>query len=508
MVVRVIAPTGRDAELIREVLEQNGIPAELSSFAHLPLADADDDSLGPLLIAEEALQPASIRQLSTFLQAQPSWSDLPILILTGSGRETLRSSRARDERLPLGSPVLLERPIRTATLVSSVQAALRARTRQYEIRNVVAELKHEREILEAMLDNLPVGVVLSKENGQIVRGNRRLEEILRHPLIPSPDTEKHEEWIAFHPDGRRVKGPEFPLPRAIKAGHALPSEDYLYQRGDGTQAWISLAAAPIINDLGVVTGGVVAISDIDQQKRSESALIQNEKLAAVGRLAASISHEINNPLESVTNLIYLARHSAGLTAEASSLLDTADRELSRVSQVVSHTLRFHRQATRPTAVTGQELLEPVLGLYAGRLLNLNIHLDVRHRSQKPVTCLEGEVRQVLNNLVGNAIDSMKNGGILSVRTRDARSWKSGLPGIRILIGDTGHGMPRAVVEQIFDAFYTTKGINGTGLGLWISQGIVAKHNGALRVRSSTQPGRSGTVFTLFLPSDRADPPAA
>ncbi len=499
--VRVIAPTGRDSELIAGVLGAHGVAAQISTIAET-LADAGELMLlGPLLIAEEALSPAAIQALSHYQKSQPSWSDLPLLILTAAGRETLHTMRQLTARLPLGSPVLLERPIRTATLVSSVQAAIRARERQYQIRDAVAELKEERELLGAMLDNLPVGVLFAKSSGEIVRGNRRLEEIVRHPLRQSSDADHHVEWIAFHEDGRRVSGDEFPLVRAIRSGKAVPSEDYLYERGDGTRAWIRLAAAPVVSESGEVTGGVVAVSDIDQQRRSEQALIQSEKLAAVGRLAASISHEINNPLEAVTNLLYLVRHSDGLSEEVCSFLAAADQELSRVSQIVSQTLQFHRQSTKPRPISAGELLEPTLGLYAGRLANANVNLEVQHHGKTLMTCYEGEIRQVLNNLVGNAVDSMKRGGRLLVRTRSTRSWKSGVAGVRITIADNGHGIPRETVQRIFDAFFTTKGINGTGLGLWIAKGIVEKHRGRLQVFSRVGAEKSGTVFSLFLPGN-------
>lgn len=503
--VRVIAPTGRDSELIVAVLRQHGVEAMAGTLDAVLPDLRNDVLLGPLLIAEEALNAAAIQELGRYVQHQPSWSDLPILILTAYARETLHSSALQAERLPLGSLVLLERPIRTATLVSSVQAALRARMRQYQIRDALAELKEERELLQVMLDSLPVGVVFAKASGEIVRGNRRLESIVRHPLIPSPDIESHGQWVAYHADGRRVSGEEFPLARALKSGRALPAEEYLYERGDGTRAWVSLAAAPVLNELGEVTGGVVALSDIDQQKRSELALIQSEKLAAVGRLAASISHEINNPLEAITNLLYLARQDGALSQEARKFLDTADQELSRVSQIVTHTLRFHRQSTNPTAISAEELLAPALGLYAGRMANANIQLVVQHRASGLARCYEGEIRQVLNNLVANAIESMKLGGRLLVRTRRSRSWKTGLPGVRISIADTGQGIEPRVAARIFDAFFTTKGLNGTGLGLWISMGIVIKHGGCLQVFSKVGPGRSGTVFSLLLPSEQQEP---
>ncbi len=501
LVVRVIAPTGRDAELICSVLLASQVPSQVSSSALLSTKEPDSGPLGPLLIAEEALQTAFIEHLGELIRDQPSWSDLPILILTGDGRETARTRSLERVWIPLGAPILLERPIRTATLVSSVRAALRARARQYQIRDSIAELKQERETLQVVLDSLPVGVLVAKASGEIVLGNRRLESIVRHPLIPTLDVEGHGAWTAYHPDGRRVLAEEFPLPRAMKAGRALPAEEFLYQRGDGTQGWVALTAAPILNPEGGVTGGVVVLSDIDQQKKSESALIQNEKLAAVGRLAASISHEINNPLESVTNLLYLARLSPALPDEVRGYLNTADHELARVSQIVSHTLRFHRQSTRPRSLTAEALLEPSLGLYAGRLANAGVELLVQHGLGDPVTCYEGEIRQVLNNLISNAIEAMKTGGRLIVRSGRARLWKNGSLGVRITVADIGHGMAAEVQSRLFEAFYTTKGENGTGLGLWISRGIVEKHFGSLQMRSSVRPGRSGSVFRMFLPTD-------
>jgi PAS domain S-box-containing protein len=338
--------------------------------------------------------------------------------------------------------------------------------------------------------------VLAKSSGEIVLANRSVEEILRHPVNSSAPL---EPWTAFHSDGRQVQANEFPLVRAIMTGRRIPPEEFLYQKGDGSLGWISLTASPIFIE-NAITGGVVAVSDIDHQKQAESALIQSEKLAAVGRLAASISHEINNPLEAVTNLLYLARRKNPDDREIQEWLEAADKELRRVSQIVSQTLRFHRQATKPQAITPEELFEPTLGLYHGRLMNSGIELTLEHRGSRSIVCYEGDIRQVLNNLIANAIDSMRTGGRLIVRTSSSRSWNNNIPGVRITIADTGPGMPQAVMDRIFDAFYTTKGLNGTGLGLWISRGIVEKHNGRIRVRSRVGQN-AGTVFSVFLPTD-------
>lgn len=494
LVIRVIAPFGRDAELIVDVLRHAGLTSEVCEDLQ-SLWKIGADRIGALLIAEEALDTAAIEQLGQFIEHQPPWSDLPVLIVTGSGLDTAQSHRLD----LLGAIVLLERPIRTVTLVSSARAALRARQRQYEIRDVLAQLKHERETLRVLVDNLPVGVVLAKPTGELVLANRNVEKILRHSPMATPNIESQEQWIAFDPDGNPVNDEHHPLRRAMVSGHPISPEDFLYRRGDGSLAWVRFTAALVFDDQGAISGRVVAISDIDQQKKSESALIQSEKLAAVGRLAASISHEINNPLEAVTNLLYLLEKDPH-SPDAAVYIATAQQELSRVSQIVTHTLRFHRQATGPRAITAEELLEPTLGMYRGRLTNSNIDLDLQHLGAGAVICHEGDIRQVLHNLIGNAIDSMRTGGLLAIRTSKSRLWSTGAPGIRITIADTGHGVRPEAIQHIFEPFYTTKGINGTGLGLWISLGIVVRHQGRLQVRSRTEKGKHGTVFSLFLPA--------
>ena len=246
--------------------------------------------------------------------------------------------------------------------------------------------------------------------------------------------------------------------------------------------------------------GIVTFSrNITEEKRTSAVLLQNEKLAAVGRLAASIAHEINNPLESVTNLLYLARGSDRME-DVQEYLDTAERELRRVSAISNQTLRFHKQSTAPRAVTCGDLFENVLSIHQGRLLNSRIVVEKRKRADRSVECFDGEIRQVLSNLVGNAIDAMHpEGGRLLVRSREACNWRTGQKGLALTVADTGTGMPPQVLRKIFEAFYTTKGIGGTGLGLWVSREIVDRHRGTLLVRSSQSEVRGGSVFVLFLP---------
>jgi len=503
--VRILAPTGRDADLTIALLSQNGVAAEACTDIASLLRESAECPIGALLVAEEALDAPAQLALFDYLRAQPPWSDMPVLILSGVNRSNPRASGNRFEHLQ--SPVLLERPLRPDTLVSSIQAALRARQRQYEIRDTLrqrddalAALRNEQETLKVIIDNLPVGILVADRTGALVLTNRRAEQILRRPLQRGAANTADEVWQAFLPDmpGAPPEERSSALRRALETSEVVPPEDFLYRHGDGSFQWVRVAAAPIVDPQGNVSGAVAALSDIDHQRRSEAALIKSEKLAAVGRLAASISHEINNPLEAVTNLLYLVEQSTrGM--EASHLAARAQEELARVSQIVTQTLRFHRQSSHPQYASVKDLLEPAIGLYQGRIANHHIELDLQYRTNDRIFCRDGDIRQVLNNLIGNAIDAMRSGGRLIVRSSQARNSRTNAPGIRISIADTGHGIPQRTMQHIFEPFYTTKGESGTGLGLWISQEIVTRNKGTLRIRSRAAVPNSGTIATVFFP---------
>jgi PAS domain S-box-containing protein len=255
---------------------------------------------------------------------------------------------------------------------------------------------------------------------------------------------------------------------------------------------------PVIAADGSVQAITAASLEVTQQKKTEKALIQSEKLAVAGRLAASIAHEINNPLEAVTNLLYLAQGSSNF-AQAKGFLEMAERELRRVAAIASQTLRFHKQLTHPRHITCSELIASVISVYESRIANSGVQLEVRDRTTTSVRCFEGEIRQVLSNLVSNALDAMNpKGGRLLLRAHDSTD-ATGQRGVKLIVADTGEGIPRESMARIFEAFYTTKEMGGTGLGLWVSSDIVQRHGGLLRVRSRQGEGCSGSVFSLFLP---------
>ena len=262
--------------------------------------------------------------------------------------------------------------------------------------------------------------------------------------------------------------------------------------------FVDFTYQPLREADNTISGVMVLGTDITEKKHSEQALLQNEKLAAVGRLASTIAHEINNPLESVTNLIYLARRTSDLQ-RAHEFLDVAELELRRMASITRQTLSFNKQTAEPREVDCEDLLSSVTGIYQSRFANAGVTVEKRLRSRHPILCIGGEIRQVLNNLVSNAIDAMPHGGRLLLRSRDATHPLTGEPGIVLSVADTGTGIPADRLRRIFEPFYTTKDIGGTGLGLWISRDIIERHRGELRVRSSVSPSCQGTVFTLFLP---------
>jgi PAS domain S-box-containing protein len=272
----------------------------------------------------------------------------------------------------------------------------------------------------------------------------------------------------------------------------------------GEHRYWNVSYSPVYNTSNKVEAITAVTLEMTNQKKAEAALIQSEKLAAVGRLASSISHEINNPLEAITNLLYLIDLSKELPEGIRRYVHTAQNELSRVCQIATQTLRFHRQAVRATHVSAAELVDAVLNLYQGRLANSSIKVEATYASPTTILCFENDIRQVLNNLIANAIDAMRQGGRLVVRAHDATDYSPEYPegrsGIRITIADTGHGMSPDVQARLFEPFYTTKDLNGTGLGLWISAGIVTRHRGRITFRSNQHPIRHGSVFSVFLPS--------
>ena len=316
----------------------------------------------------------------------------------------------------------------------------------------------------------------------------------------------HEEIIAlgnpssliFEEDRARIAAA---AKDAVRAGKPSPVE-YRVLWPNGEIHWLEARGAPLGSDPTLWRGATI---DVTERKQAEAALIRSEKLAVAGRLAASIAHEINNPLEAVTNLCYLAKHTA-VDEETRTYIGMAEDELSRVAHITSQTLRFHRQQMAAVATNLEETLRSIVTLYESRLAQAGVVVKMECMAAPALVCYAGEIRQVLANLVANAIDAMPKGGMLRLRVRPSIDWRNGSSAVRVTVADTGYGMSAETRKRIYEPFYTTKDDVGTGLGLWVTAGIVEKHNGSLRVRSSMRPEMSGSVFALLLPyqADGAD----
>jgi PAS domain S-box-containing protein len=359
------------------------------------------------------------------------------------------------------------------------------------------ETERQRAELETIYENAPIGLsLLDPVELRYLRINDRQaqtiglpkEQIIGQVITDIAPLHGLKELLQMAAAGHPVRN------------HVLEGE--LPTRPGEHRYW-NVSYSPVYNANNKVEAITAVILEMTNQKKAEAALIQSEKLAAVGRLASSISHEINNPLEAITNLLYLIDLSGELPENVRRYVHTAQNELSRVCQIATQTLRFHRQAVRATHVSAADLVDAVLNLYQGRLANSNIKVEAAYASATTVLCFENDIRQVLNNLIANAIDAMRQGGRLVVRANNATDYSSASPephrGIRITIADTGHGMSPAIRARLFEPFYTTKDLNGTGLGLWISAGIANRHRGRITFRTSQDPNHHGSIFSLFLP---------
>jgi signal transduction histidine kinase len=254
-----------------------------------------------------------------------------------------------------------------------------------------------------------------------------------------------------------------------------------------------------VNVSPVGDGIAIFFRDATERRRREAVIQRTEKLAAVGRLASSISHEINNPLESVVNLLYLIESTAGDNEEIRQYAELATSEMARVSHIVTQTLKFHRQSTDAAESRISEVLESVVSLFQGRLATRQVAVERRFAEDDTLLCFAGDMRQVFANLVGNALDAIPAEGKIWLRTSRSTDWKTGRSGLRVCVADNGGGMSEETRKSLFEPFFTTKPATGTGLGLWVSDEIIRNHKGTVRVRSSTAAGRSGTIFMMFFP---------
>jgi signal transduction histidine kinase/HAMP domain-containing protein len=368
-----------------------------------------------------------------------------------------------------------------------------------ELRRQRAGLRETLAMLDSMLATAPIGFAFYDRDLRYIRVNQYLAGIHNFPV---------ESHIGRHLRDMVTSGLESQIAAGIQqvfaTGEPLYEMELHGEAADqpGIQRSWMISFYPVHTEEQVVRWVGTVVIETTQRRKSEDALRKTEKLAAAGRLAASIAHEINNPLEAVTNLLYLLHNHPSLDAEARQYSQMAQSELSRVAQITQQTLRFYRQSTLPTPGNLGEILDSVLLLHNARIHGASVEVLRQYTPGPDLRAFGGELRQLFANLIGNAVDAMPRGGKLYVRVRPAKASYGShvIEGVRVTIADTGCGMPEEIRRRIFEPFFTTKEATGTGLGLWVSEEIVLKHAGALHVRSRTETP-SGTVFTIFFPYD-------
>jgi PAS domain S-box-containing protein len=284
----------------------------------------------------------------------------------------------------------------------------------------------------------------------------------------------------------------------VRRGQRVDHYETVRRRKDGIEIAASLTVSPIRSSSGEIVGASKIARDISSQKQAEKALRIAEKLAAVGRVASSIAHDINNPLAAATNLLFLLENE-NLSEEGKHYLATAERELSRIAHIAAQALGFYHSRGEPVWLSVATILDDALALHHDRCNALGIEVSRDYDSAPQIFCRPGELRQVMVNLVGNALDAMSSGGRLLLRIRRTTDWIKGGRALSIAVADTGGGMSAETRRRLFEPFYTTKEGSGSGLGLWVCADIVGKYEGRISMRSNEVPGRNGSVFMLVLP---------
>lgn len=367
------------------------------------------------------------------------------------------------------------------------------------VRNVSAQEQSDRARLQlaAIVESSEDAIISKNLNGTILTWNAAAQRIFgyeEHEIVGKsiltliPPELRHEEPVII---------------AKLSAGERIEHFETVRVKKNGERMDVALTISPIRDTAGRVVGASKILRDISDRKRLQTSLLQAEKLAATGRMAASIAHEINNPLEGLLNLIYLARTSAENPAEVRSLLQTAEGELVRVAHIAKQTLGYYRENVSPVNVSMADLVRDTLRIYQPRLKACGIHVHYDLQATPSILMKRGEIMQVISNLVANSMHAMHGGGDLTFKLycehKHPRDY------VVLDISDSGSGIAPEHLKRIFEPFFTTRSAIGTGIGLWVARQFIEGHGGRIEVRSSTAPDNHGTTMSICLPVTPAAP---
>jgi two-component system NtrC family sensor kinase len=404
------------------------------------------------------------------LKSNPRTNHIPVLQLSAA----FVDNESRVYALESGADAYLTQPVEPNVLVATVRSLVKLHEAES-----LAKLASKQ--WQATFDALSEGVALVDASGAVQRCNRAMTELL-HRTFTEIEGSRLDELLR---DTLGLSSLDENLVGSLEVF-------------SGSQSF-QLSLEPVYLD-EIRISRIFVLADITQQKLAEHSALLNERLAATGRMAHTIAHEINNPLEAITNLLYLLRGPVSGSAEGTAYLVSAEREVERVSRIARQILSFHRESATPVLVDLSELMDDVLALNNRDIIER--HLNIFKQWEGPVTIhgFPAQLRQVFSNLIRNAIEASNAGD--TIRVRISRSVLYREPrerGARITISDNGAGIAPENLAKVFDAFFTTKELRGSGIGLWLSSAIVQEHRGLIKLRSSTQPSRSGTCVSVLLP---------
>jgi PAS domain S-box-containing protein len=493
--VLLVEDSPDDALLLERHLRRNGFAPEIIRVETVEemLRVLQQTSTPDVVLADYNLPkfsgPAALQLLRS------SGVDIPFIMMSGAvSEETAVESMRAGAQDYIGKQNLTR-------LIPALERELKEAAARR--RRVAAELalRASEDRFHRLVEAMPLSLLISAASGRIIYANSAAERLLGYTPGDIPSNTITLDSIC----------PVLSETYGSLTGHAVAIQPFeavcTSTAGHSIDVLIGVALLnPEANTADQQFASFLA--DLTHQKKSEEMLRQTEKLAVAGRLAASIAHEINNPLEAITNCLYLLS-TTELPTESRGYLELAQKELDRVTQITVQTLRFYRRSTRPSLTDIHELIGTVVALFESRLTALQIAVVRQFRANPLILAHDGEIRQIIVNLIGNAIDALQEGGRIFIRTTASRDWRSGREGIRLTVADDGTGMDAETRTRLFEPFFSTKGITGAGLGLWVSREIVDKHQGSLRARSRqvSVEQRGGTTFVLFIPAE-LDVPSA
>ena len=409
------------------------------------------------------------------LKASSPTSNIPILQVSA----TFVSDESKVQALEGGADSYLIQPVEPAVLIAQVQALIR-------VRKAEAMWHLSAWQWQTTFDALSDGLALTDPDGAVVRANQAF--LL---LLNLRDSE--------------IRGR--PLSEVFEAKFRMPFAEFLSRKLTDhsielscDNQWFRARYDRIHADPLQEGGSIFLLTDVTHHRKLQETLKMSERLAATGRLAHIVAHEINNPLEALSNLLYLLEKNAAVDEVNSGHIHQAIVQLERIGQITKQILLYHRESKKPIIAGAIDLVEGVLAMFRPQLIAHNVEIRTRFSGTRSVYVYPGEMRQAFGNLISNAVDAMGGtGGKLKVSCFDSTDVVSGRRGVRFVLSDSGSGISKEYLRHIFDAFFTTKDLKGSGIGLWLTSEIVAKHHGTIRVRSRTSGAHKGTIFDIFLP---------